>query len=96
LIALAYQVSQIMRQLKQSFCIAKKTTGFWMTHYTMSMWDNDESIKNFARSGAHLSAMKISSRLSTEIRTLMIEAETFPDWREAKQLLKQKGKVLRY
>jgi len=42
---------------------------------------------SFARSGAHLEAMKNSKEIASEIRTISIQAEELPDWNQAKKLL---------
>jgi hypothetical protein len=53
-------------------------------------------MKEFARSGAHLEAMKKSALLAEEIRTYTYETDLLPTWQDAKVLLLNKGKVLRY
>ncbi|XOV65920.1 MAG: DUF3291 domain-containing protein [Fluviicola sp.] len=93
--ALSSQALKIIRQLRTTQCKDFKKRGFWTTHYTMTLWNNEEELKQFAKSGAHLEAMKASGAMAKEIRTITIEAETLPNWIEAKQLLKQ-GKVIAY
>jgi hypothetical protein len=73
-----------------------KNTGFGYDHFTMSAWKNEADMKAFARSGAHLTAMKQSAQLANEIRTYTFEGDKLPTWREAKELLKANGKLLRY
>jgi len=85
----------IVNQLKASDYKEFKKTGIWTIHYTMTLWENEEQMKNFARSGAHLDAMKKSATIAKEIRTITIETDKLPDWKTAKELLK-KGKVLIY
>lgn len=77
----------IIKQLKATNYKAFKKRGFWTTHYTMTLWDSEEDLQAFARSGAHLEAMKESAQIAKEIRTLTIDAATFPNWKEAKALL---------
>ncbi len=93
--ALSAQALQITRQLKATAYLDFKNRGFWTTHYTMTLWSSEEELKEFARSGAHLEAMKTSKAIAKEIRTLTINTTTLPNWKEAKKLLEQ-GKVLRY
>jgi hypothetical protein len=45
----------------------------------MTLWENDKQMKEFARSGAHLKAMKDSAKIAKEIRTVTIDADKFPD-----------------
>ena len=93
--ALSAQALQIVRQLKATNHKDFKKRGFWTTHYTMTLWNSEEDLQAFARSGAHLEAMKRSKEIAKEIRTITIDAEQLPSWSEAKALL-QGGKVIRY
>lgn len=62
----------------------------------MTLWDGEKSLKDFAKSGAHLEAMKISKDIAKEIRTLTYDAEHLPSWRVAKADLKTEGRVMVY
>ena len=94
---LSYYAMHIVRQTKkQPGFIKMKNTGFGYDHYTMSVWKDEESLRNFARTGAHLEAMKKSSALATEIRTYNFSADTMPDWKEVRRVLNEKGKVFKY
>ncbi|MGW9685098.1 DUF3291 domain-containing protein [Flagellimonas sp. 2504JD1-5] len=86
----------IVNQIKGSQCVALQKLGFYKKHYTMSLWRNREEMNQFARSGSHLAAMKKTASMANEVTTLVMEADKFPKWSEAKSLLKQKGKLLRY
>lgn len=85
-----------MRQLKTTNCLEFKKTGLWTTHYTMTLWKNEEDLKTFAASGAHREAMQKSTNIAREIRTLTIDAEQLPDWKTAKQILLQQGHRIKY
>lgn len=93
--ALSAQALKITRQLKATNCKEFKKRGIWNKHYTMTLWSNEKELKEFARSGAHLEAMKSSSRIAKEIRTITIDTDCLPNWTEAKKLL-EKGKVYKY
>lgn len=71
-----------------------KNTGFGYLHFTLSVWENEEAMKTFARSGKHLEAMKASREIAAEIRTYTFRSEQIPDWKEAKTLLVEKGKAI--
>lgn len=86
---------RIMKQLKGSGHIEFKKTGFGRMHYTMSLWKNEEDMRSFARSGAHLEAMHNSKKIAKEIRTITIDAESLPNWENAKKILEQ-GKIIRF
>lgn len=94
--SLSRQALYIMLQLKKTNYLDFKKTGVWTKHYTMTSWKNETDMQTFARSGAHLKAMQNSARIAKEIHTLTIDRETLPDWTEAKKLLEEKGKVIRY
>jgi len=78
----------IVRQLQKSKYVEFKKTGIWTTHYTMTLWNSEQDMKEFARSGAHLESMKVSKKIASKIKAVTIDAESLPDWKTAKQLLK--------
>ena len=88
---------KILKQLKtEKGFIKMKNTGFGYDHYTISSWQSEDDLKRFSRSGAHSEAMKQSRKMATEIRTYTYKAESFPGWKEAKELLKNNAKVLNF
>lgn len=94
---LANHSRKILGQLKSSPGHLKyRARGFGKKHYTISLWESQEAMRKFARSGAHLKAMKASASLAQEIRTYTYEGESLPSWKEAKQMLQDSGKVLSY
>jgi hypothetical protein len=62
----------------------------------MTLWQDETEIKKFSTSGAHLEAMKVSKSLAKEIQTLTIEADALPQWKEAKEMLKKRGRSLKF
>ena len=95
--ALSYNGLLISRQAKsQPGFIRLKNTGFGYVHYTLSVWENEEALRQFARSGAHLAAMKKSGQLATEIRTYSYASDQLPSWSEVKTLLQEKGRVFTF
>ncbi|MDG1332360.1 MAG: DUF3291 domain-containing protein [Crocinitomicaceae bacterium] len=93
--ALSRGALKIMRQLRTTDCKKFKKQGIWTKHYTMSLWSNEEEMKAFAYSGAHMEVMKSSRDIAKEIRTITIQASELPNWKEAKRLL-EGGKVIQY
>ncbi len=81
--------------MRTTNCREFKKRGIWTMHYTMTLWNNEEELKQFARSSAHLEAMKLSAQLAEEIRTFTFDAEKLPDWQTAVHLLKD-AKALRF
>ena len=94
---LTYLASKIVKQTRtQKGFVRMRNTGFGYLHYTLSVWESEEDVKDFARSGAHLEAMKASRSLSHEIRTYTFQTDRAPSWKEAKKLLLQNGRALSF
>lgn len=87
--ALSTKAFKILKQLKSANHLDIKKKGVWTKHYTMTLWNNDEDLKTFASSGAHLEAMKVSASIAKEIRTYTYETDKLPSWKEAEELLKE-------
>ena len=86
---LSAKALKIMRQLKGTNYVEMKKRGLWKTHYTMTLWNNEEDLKAFARSGAHLEAMKTAKSIAKEIKTYTYDTDTLPDWKTAIKLLEK-------
>lgn len=84
---LSAQALKIIRQLKATQCRDFRKRGIWTKHYTMTLWNSEEELKQFARSGAHLEAMKRSREIAKEIRSVTVEMDALPDWKTALELL---------
>jgi len=88
---------RIVRQTKtQKGFVEIKNTGFGYLHFTLSVWESEADVKDFARSGAHLEAMKDSRKLATKIRIYTFQSEKIPDWKDAKRRLFERGKVFSF
>ena len=88
---------RITRQIKnEKGFIKMKNTGFGLLHYTLSAWESEEDLKRFYKQGAHLEAMKKASTIATETSTYTYQTNKLPEWKEAKQLLSEKGKVMKW
>lgn len=94
--ALSLYALKIIKQLQQTPCVDKKTTGIWTKHYTMTLWKTEEDLKNFAMQGAHLEAMRKGGLIAKEIKVLTYEADKLPDWKTAKQQLQAQGRSYTY
>jgi hypothetical protein len=94
--SLSYQAMKILQQLATTDCVEKKSTGFWTKHYTMTLWKTEGDLKNFAKSGKHFESMKKGAQIAKEIRTLTMDATKLPNWKEAKAVLNEKGRIIRY
>lgn len=93
--ALSQNALQIVKQLKSTNHVKYKATGFWKDHYTMTLWNSEDDLKHFAKSGAHLQAMKKSGEMAEMIKTLTIDSDKLIDWTTAKSML-QDVKPLRF
>lgn len=94
--SLANYARLILKQLKTSPSKDYKARGIWKTHYTMSLWENDQDLKQFATSGDHLKAMQKSAQIASEIVTYTIDSDKMLPWDEAKRLLYEKGKRISF
>ncbi|MCX2743215.1 hypothetical protein OO013_05025 [Mangrovivirga sp. M17] len=61
----------------------------------MTQWEKESDMRGFAKNGSHLNAMKNNKNIAREIRTITIETDKLPTWKEAKLLLSS-GKALKY
>jgi hypothetical protein len=87
---------KISMQVKKSPGFIKmKNTGFGYMHYTITVWKDVESMKEFMKSGAHAEAMKISAQIANEIGNYTYQSDVLPSWKEAKELMK-KGSFKNY
>lgn len=93
--SLSLYALNIVKQLNKTNHVAFKKTGIWTKHYTMTLWETEEDLVAFARSGAHLKAMKESKKIAKKIKSLTIDADQFPDWKRAKEML-EKVEGIRY
>src|SRR5436190_890330 len=94
---LSSRALKITQQLKsQKGFIRMKNTGFGYLHFTLSAWEREEDLKQFYKQGAHLEAMKKTATIATETRTYTYQNEVLPNWKEAKWLLSEKGKVMKW
>lgn len=94
---LTYLAMHVVRQMKgQAGFIKMKNTGFGYWHYTLSVWESEAHAKSFARAGAHLQAMKAGPTIATEVRICTFQSDHIPTWKEAKQLVMERGKVTHY
>jgi len=88
---------KVQKQIKTEKGFLKlKNTGFGKDHYTLSVWESEADLKRFSKTGAHAEAMRSSKELSTEIRIYTYTSDSIPDWKEAKTLLVEHGKVLNF
>ena len=93
--ALSANALKILRQLKATNCKEFRKKGIWTKHYTMTLWESESDLKDFARSGAHLDAMKKTGEIAKELRTYTYDAEKLPGWDEAARLL-EKSRVISF
>jgi hypothetical protein len=93
--ALSATAFGIIKQLQATNVKAFKKKGFWTKHYTMTLWHSENDLKAFANNGAHREAMSAGKTIAKEIRTITIDTEALPSWKEAKKLLDH-AKVLTY
>jgi len=81
---------QIINELKNSPCKNYKITGSWnlKTWYTMTLWEDDESIDAFYRNGTHVEAMQQAHLFSSKISSKRTIGSQLISWKEGKKILK--------
>lgn len=95
--ALSGYALKILGQLKKEKGFKDfKKTGIGKLHFTLTVWETEEDLKRFARSGAHLEAMKQSASMAAVVGTYTYQADVIPGWAEAKQLVKEKGHHIKF
>jgi hypothetical protein len=94
---LSYHGMKISREIRncEGF-IQMKNTGFGYLHFTMSAWESKEDLKKFYSAGAHLDAMKKTCAIAAETSTYTYYATELPNWKEAKSLLIEEGRMLKW
>lgn len=60
-------------------------------HHTRSVWRDRAAMLTYLRSGAHLKAMKLFSRIATG-KTYGFETTEIPDWAEVHRLWQDHGR----
>ncbi|WP_306643549.1 DUF3291 domain-containing protein [Sanyastnella coralliicola] len=66
----------------------------WHTHRTLSVWESEKSLRQYVMSGAHLKAMKNTSKLARSATSTHWYSEYPPSWEEAVKTLRQKNSAL--
>lgn len=78
----------------KSKCKKIKTKGVGLETYTMTLWDNEQDIKDFYMTGAHKTAMVRATKYAQEIKVFRMPATDLICWTEAKKILRQQKSVI--
>lgn len=70
-------------------------SGFPITFYTLSAWQDSTEMRTYVKSGHHLNAMKDSAKVASKIQTYSYDGNSIPTWKEAKEKLKE-GRILNF
>ncbi|WP_309087190.1 hypothetical protein [Domibacillus sp.] len=62
----------------------------WDTYWTLTIWENKNSMKEYRNKGSHLKAMKVSRNIADELESINWEADNKPSWDECKGRLNNK------
>lgn len=80
----------IINELKQSKCKKYKVSGNWnyKVWYTMTLWANENELKDFYLNGTHLEVMKQSKTFSSKIQSKRIQTndDNLLSWKESKKI----------
>ncbi len=58
-------------------------------YYTITAWDSKASMLQFRNSGAHLESMRITKTIATKADAINFEADEFPTWNQAFEMMDQ-------
>ncbi|MFF2286665.1 hypothetical protein [Peribacillus butanolivorans] len=62
----------------------------WITYWTLTVWENEDCMKEYRNNGNHLKAMKISRKIADQLEKINWEDDNIPNWKECKKLLHKK------
>lgn len=60
-----------------------------LTLCTITLWDSEEAMMHFVRSGTHLEAMKQTASLARSARATHWQGDSLPTWKEAAMQLEK-------
>lgn len=62
-------------------------------HHTLTVWEDEQSMRQYLRAGAHLASMRAFSRIATG-KVLGFASAGVPDWSEAHGRWLREGRVV--
>ncbi|UKN02938.1 DUF4188 domain-containing protein [Paracrocinitomix mangrovi] len=74
----------------------KLSGGSIKKFYVITVWEDIDSMKQFAHSGAHMEAIKQAKELSSQIKLLYYEGTLVPEFNEVKKILESDENVRTY
>ena len=77
------------RRSRGNFAVSVRTIDG--VHYTLTVWENAASMRQFLYSGAHRHAIRAFPAIAVG-KTFGFEADREPDWSEVPDLLRQHGR----
>lgn len=63
-----------------------------LTQRTLTVWESEKAMMDYVRSGAHLNAMRVFSKIANKSYTARFPVEKFPSWEEAIKYLRENGR----
>lgn len=97
--SLFYFVPHAIRSKRQAdkadglISISIKPEGF-LVQRTLTVWQDETSMKNYVRSGWHLDAMKAFPKMANKSYVVTFDVEEEPSWEEAIQQLRTRGRAI--
>ncbi len=77
-------------ELAKGFIYLKTGGKGFMILRTLSAWDNLENMKTYVKMPAHLECMKQTAQIASYTKTIHVEMNEIPDWKQAFEILYNK------
>lgn len=71
-------------------CLHEDTCTVDGVHHTLTAWESEDAMGTYARSGAHLAAMRAFDAIATG-ETVTYDAECVPSWDDALAIWHERG-----
>lgn len=83
--------SPVFGAINKEKCLHVSSSGLWLNHYTMTIWNNEEDMMELFKSPEHRAAMAQTQKMASNVKFYKAEMEKKPSWKEAKRLLHAYG-----
>lgn len=68
-------------------CFYSSSSGLWLNHYTMTIWNDEVVMIELFKSPEHKAAMAQTQKMASSVKFYKAEMDIKPGWKEDKRLL---------